>query len=621
MDPMWLFSTYLANVVGHFITKLPFATTLIGMNVYTGLFVSLLAMMGYLFCTRKLHISAGITFLGELVAVSLCWCPTALLYNYLTYVLFLTCVILLYEGLTKKKTWMLFAAGICLGTNVFVRFSNLPEAALIVAVWGYGVLEALEEKNAKIAWKRTLSRTLWCMGGYAAALVVFLGGIQIRYGLSTYIEGIRSLFAMTDTATDYKAISMLMGVVNTYREYLYWLVRFGLITLLGVVFFLAHYFISGRRAKIINKEHVLSNLTKPLLIAWAGLCVASFIFVWYSAFYLVLFQSLRGMLKWMILFLTVTLFLTVIFDRAEVMYIGWVTVCGYMVWWLYDIGFCSFLFYSYDSMLRPGIVFMMLTMLIALIHIFQKNRDKADKLLVGMLILIILLTSIGSNNGVYPSLNNLFIAIPYTFGEVWKFGRKAQDSGGVPTFPAKGVLVAFLGLFCFQSVLFGGRFTFAEATGVQDISAHVENNPVLKGVHMSVEKAEWMSSLSAYVAEQDLVGKEVILYGDIPALSFYLQMPYAFSPWSDLRSYSIGSLQKELERIQTGNTGTRPVVILENTFATYFEGGETALTEIEISEDKYRALLNDEKFVLLCNYLKEAGYQSTFRNEKFAIYE
>ena len=46
LDPMWFFSTYLANVTGHFLTLLPFGDTLIGMNVYTGLQVSILAVMG-----------------------------------------------------------------------------------------------------------------------------------------------------------------------------------------------------------------------------------------------------------------------------------------------------------------------------------------------------------------------------------------------------------------------------------------------------------------------------------------------------------------------------------------------------------------------------------------------
>ena len=105
------------------------------MNFYTGLFVSALALTGYWFCIKKLHMPAWIAFLGEVAAVCLCWCPTALLYNYLTYVLFLAGCLFLYQGLFREKNGLLVAAGICLGTNVLVRFSNLAEAGMIVAVW------------------------------------------------------------------------------------------------------------------------------------------------------------------------------------------------------------------------------------------------------------------------------------------------------------------------------------------------------------------------------------------------------------------------------------------------------------------------------------------------------
>ena len=44
MDPMWLFSTYLASAVGRLLMNLPFADTMLGMNFYTGLAVSLLAL-------------------------------------------------------------------------------------------------------------------------------------------------------------------------------------------------------------------------------------------------------------------------------------------------------------------------------------------------------------------------------------------------------------------------------------------------------------------------------------------------------------------------------------------------------------------------------------------------
>ena len=49
MDQMWLFSTYLGNAVGNFFTKLPFGNTMIGLNIYTGLIISALALWGYCF--------------------------------------------------------------------------------------------------------------------------------------------------------------------------------------------------------------------------------------------------------------------------------------------------------------------------------------------------------------------------------------------------------------------------------------------------------------------------------------------------------------------------------------------------------------------------------------------
>ena len=66
MDPMWLFSTYLANVAGSWLTGLPGADTLRGMNLYTGLFVSVLALTGYFFCTRKLKMPRSEEHTSEL---------------------------------------------------------------------------------------------------------------------------------------------------------------------------------------------------------------------------------------------------------------------------------------------------------------------------------------------------------------------------------------------------------------------------------------------------------------------------------------------------------------------------------------------------------------------------
>ncbi len=604
MDPMWLFSTYLANVTGNLLTKLPNGDTLAGMNLYTGLFAGVLALAGYFFCTRKLKMPRGIVFLGEMIALSLCWCPTALLYNYLTYVLFLGSSVLLYTGLVNEKKGNLILAGILLGSNVLVRFSNLPEAAMIVAVWAYDFIVWLEgrkrgerkeaaagELTKKVNdgnaatqgfWKRTMQHTLWCLLGYVAALAVLLNYIHIRYDIRNYIAGIQRLFAMTETASDYTAISMIRGSLDRYVENLYWVGRLGVIVLAGMLLFALagrlEALLSGRRGKSAAESAAGGGMARVLHLGirflWAGVSVGT-------------------------------------------------------LWWLYARGFCSLYFYSYDPIYRPGTIFLMLTMGIAAVRIFQRNSHREEKLISGMLILIILLTPLGSNNGVMPSMNNLFLAAPYTLWESWRFirytgDRKTKTGWCLSGFPAKGILTAFLALCLFQFGGFGVQFAFAEATGIQNADTIIDNNAVLRNIKMSPEKARWMEEISAYVNENGLQGKEVILYGDIPALSYYLQMPAAFNPWSDLDSYSPEIMESALAQVEgwiREKGMEEPVVILENLYALHREGGREFLEDSGAGEKKMQEIEEDAKWHMLGQFMDTFGYEERFRNEKFAVYQ
>ena len=297
-----------------------------------------------------------------------------------------------------------------------------------------------------------------------------------------------------------------------------------------------------------------------------------------------------------------------------------------MLTWLYFKGFCSLLFYSYDSMLRPGILFLMLTMLVALIRIFHPKCPREEKLISGIILLVVLLTSIGSNNGIYPSLNNLFVAAPYTLWQSWRFlqnaGEKRFKVFRLSPLPAKGALAAFLLLCCFQFGLFGFHFVFAEATGVQNAQSYVDNNKVLKNIRMGADKALWMTELSAYVDDNDLQGQEVILYGQIPSLSYYLQMPSAFNPWSDLNSYSVEQMAFDLAETADGmeRKGSRPVIILEREYSAWMTGGVGALEELGVGDQRIDAIARDQKWSLLLEFMEEQGYEQDFSNGKFTVF-
>ncbi len=587
MDPMWLFSTYLANAVGHILTLLPGGETLLGMNFYTGLFVSALALIGYYFCTRKLRIPGPVVFLGEFMALSLCWCPTSVLYNYITYVFYLFSVVFLYKGLAERKNKFLFVAGIFLGTNVLVRFSNLAQAAMIVGVWAYALICALEDvKKEEVAgkgriravagktWHYLWRDTLWCLGGYLAALAVSMGYMAIRYGLDAYVQGILQLFTMTEGATDYKPQAMIYALFESYIKNLYWFKR---VFTFGAIAFVIYNFckIVLKLTKLDNKN---ARITSIIRVVGRAMCIL----------------------------------------------IGLV-MCS----WMLKNNFFSLNYALYHSMQSPVIVFFMLVMILAVVNVLFRPIPKEEKLISGLVLLIIIITSLGSNNGVFPSKNNLFIAAPFALWQFIRIGMEWKQikirSLELSLFPLKAVLGVFIGLVLCQSVGFGTRFVFVETRGATDTVAQVTNNEVLQGIRMSPERARWMEEITAYVQEQELQGREVILYGQVPSLSFYLQMPSAFNPWSDLRSFTPARMEESMEQVSNELKGLQeaqpdtvaskaPVVIVERNYYESVKG----LSPEEIPSDDGGAA---RKWMLIAEFMDTFGYENTFSNEKFIVFE
>lgn len=171
-------------------------------------------------------------------------------------------------------------------------------------------------------------------------------------------------------------------------------------------------------------------------------------------------------------------------------------------------------------------------------------------------------------------------------------------------------------VFAFQSIGFGTVFVFGEPGGVKKLDTKVENNAILRGVRTNSERAEQLSELSAYVTENGLGGSEVILYGNIPSLSFYLEMPSAFNPWSDLASYQTSVLKEALSSLSHP-----PVIILEAKYEKFLSEGEAGLLQAGYTEKEVSATAADGKFAAIAVYMDELGYTQQFCNEKFSLYE
>ena len=212
---MWLLATYLSNELGALLMRLPFGQTMLGMNVMTGLLVSATALCVY-YVLRRL-MPGWMIFIGEWMAIALCWCPTVILYNYLTYFLVtLACLFLfLAQTAVPKRRAYFAAAGVCLGLNVMARFSNLPQCLLILAVWFYAYI-------AKESAREVRKDTLACLGGYTAGFGTPLLLLLAQHGAGAYGEMIGSLFGMTAQASDYTLPEMLASIGSAYVHTFRW---------------------------------------------------------------------------------------------------------------------------------------------------------------------------------------------------------------------------------------------------------------------------------------------------------------------------------------------------------------------------------------------------------------
>ena len=478
-----------------------------------------------------------------IIALSLCWCPTTCVYNYMTYFFFCVGAMLLYMGLTRDKAKYLILAGVVLGVNVLVRFPNAAEAALIVVVWYACFLR-------KEGLKQYLQKTGYCLLGYVLGLGFVFAQIAIQYGIGEYVNGIIRLLGMTSDASDYTLYSMIYNLIQAYL-------------------------FSGKWVLIM------------------AFCVG------------------LGILGFMVLpgkFTTVKC-------------IGYGMCCAVLVRWFYGQGMFSLAYDGYGSILNWGVVAVIGALLLGLWLILSPKASVKEKILAATVIVVIGITPLGSNNQLYANLNNMFLVMPFVTYGLRKIIASAREKdirlknislkiSAWPLIIMSGMCVIML---IWQSVHFANVFVFRDS-----IPRNSQVTTILAVAHMqtNAENAKELEELGAYVTEAGLTGRKVLLFGDVPALSAYLEMPFVMSPWPDLPSYTNATFEAELENVLEDMDDNRPVVILGRSFNDFL----TSQLEDEEERNTYEAKYGF-KISLLRDMIEEENYICTFENDKYVIYE
>ena len=512
MEGMWVVSTYVSNVVGWLLTKLPFGTTLLGMKIYATLLISGTVLLVY-FMFRK-WMPAWIAFVGEMIAIGFCWIPTGILYNYLSYFLFTLGAVLLYQGLVEEKDKMLILAGVALGVNVFVRIPNLTEMALIVGLWYY-----LASKRKKL--NVIIEKTIKCLIGYIAGVAIPLVMVLIQFGFSGISDMILGLTSVGSADDTYSIWSMIMSVIDAYKRTSKWV----FLIVLGIAMGMAMFFCFKGKLETLKKLVYVAGMAILLRFLWG-----------------------RGMF--------------------------------------------SFRYYEdYSSMYEWGMIGLYLIWIAAIYMLVSNKNSLEEKLWAVMVLVITLVTPLGSNNYTFQNLNNLFITMPFAFYTYVKLFRRKAGVGMISriTFPWKAMLAMLWAAIMIQSVGFHSQFVFRDGMDGTKRSYEFEEPKVLAGMRTTEGNGEALQTLLQYLEERDMEQQEVILYGDCPGLSFLLDMPFAIgTSWPDLASYPYETFVRDLERLEKA-----PMVIIRNVSI----GGEQSVQKKEY----LTAFMNTNEYVNIYN--------------------
>lgn len=223
IEGSWIYATFLANLVGSGLVHLSGGSLLV-MNILTRLILVALVLLPY-YQLRK-YVPWPLLFSGELVAIGLSWCPSVILYNYLTYLMMTGALLFLFFGLVKDKNYHFICAGLLFGINILTRFSNLTECVFILVVWYASILDHD---------KKWIKRTLLSLGGYLAGCLIAVGILYLAGGpeaipqMADWLIGL--LTGNNKDANDYSMKGMLLGVFRYYMENIRWFA--GLIVLFG----------------------------------------------------------------------------------------------------------------------------------------------------------------------------------------------------------------------------------------------------------------------------------------------------------------------------------------------------------------------------------------------------
>ena len=538
LDLMWIIATFISNIFGRLIISLPGAGTLYGATVYATCLFAVFIESIYLVLSR--YIKPWIVFVSEIIAVSLAWCPKVIFYNYLTYALMSFAVIILAYALKNGRYALFVAAGVILGFNVFVRFSNAIECLLIIGVWFYEISEHHKPSDL-------IKKTLACIGGYIIGFIIPLLFVVVKYGINAYFDMIGSLFAMTQTAADYGSYgvfrAMRYQIIDTFKDMKY-------LIFVACIFVVAEIIVLKVVTKIFqnDKETKVDKDTKT---------------------YEILEKLLRA-------FNVLTHIL----------------LCLYF----FKRGIYTTNYYEYGSIFKCANTFIILAFILNILNVFGLFKSSSIFRAVSLMCIVqMMIAPMGTNNHMYAIMNNMFIIAPITSAIIYKIYLLLRDDKKC-VFSFFSVCVYIVAVVLVQSTFFHMNFAYVDGVDGTKLDTIPHSIQSLTGLYTSKDKAEDLDSLYDYLKDNDLSYNKALLFGqDAAGLAYIMNLEPAINTlWPDLDSYTVAKFDNAISEMEDD------AIIIMSTQLTFGTNVDTKkqLLETYMSDNNYALVFENSMYTL-----------------------
>ena len=256
-------------------------------------------------------------------------------------------------------------------------------------------------------------------------------------------------------------------------------------------------------------------------------------------------------------------------------------------------------YYYYDSIFKAAMMFVIIALILGVIGICGfLNGNKQEQTLAFLMVMIILITPLGSNNYTYPVINNLFVVAPIALWIMRRLMQRLGDRQLHFTWQSTITMVIIVALI--QGILFHVNFSFVDGADGQKRGETVKTIPKVGSMVTTSYNARTLEELGKYLSDNNLLGTKALLFGGIPGLSYIFDLkPAIDTVWPDLDSYSTEIFDEKLIELSTSDE-PYPVIIVGKDMQGY-------------------ANISD-KYDILLDYISNHDYNIDFESERFTVY-